>query len=92
MIPTSYIYCSENLVLRKCYFNANISVINNTLCSCVFVLGLYYTPLDGLGFKIDQVDFTDWMSLLPPDLMEEISPISEVLNTNTQRLSSAWNS
>ena len=56
-------------------------------CACVFVfvfvLGLYYIPLQGLGFKIDQADFADWMSFLPPNLIEEVNPISEVLSTNT---------
>ena len=36
--------------------------------------------------KTDQVDFPDWMSFLPSNLMEEINPIREAL-TNKSFLS-----
>ena len=39
------------------------------------------------GFKlyieIDQVDFTDWINLLPSNFMEEISPNPEALSSKT---------
>ena len=31
----------------------------------------------------DQADLTDWMSFLPSNLMEEISPNTEALNANS---------
>ena len=42
-------------------------------------------------FRINQADYTDWMSFLPPNLMEEISPDPEAFSTDAERLSSAWN-
>ena len=39
------------------------------------------------GFKlyieIDQVDFTDWINLLPSNFMEEINPNPEALSSKT---------
>ena len=32
---------------------------------------------------IEQIDYTDWMSFQPSNLIEEISPHSEALSTNT---------
>ena len=53
---------------------------------CVFVLRLLLLPSrEGRTLalrsecKIDQADFTDWMSFLPSDLIEEISQDSDVL-------------
>ena len=34
-------------------------------------------------WKTDQADFTDWISFLPSNLMEEISSNTEALNVNT---------
>ena len=34
-------------------------------------------------FKTDQADFTDWMSFLPSNFIEEISSNTEALNANT---------
>ena len=48
-----------------------------------------------MGFsvwEICQTDFTDWISFLPSDLREEISPYPEGLSKITKNLSSAWNS
>ena len=50
-------------------------------CVCVFVLRLLLFPYRGgrtralsSAYKSDQVDFTDWMSFLTSNLMEEIGP------------------
>ena len=62
-----------------------------------FLLGVYVFALRPLLFlyrggrsralssacKSDQVDFTDWMSFLTPNLMEEIILNTEALNANT---------
>ena len=37
--------------------------------------------------KTDQADFSDWMSFLQSNLMEEISPIPEALSINKSFLS-----
>ena len=34
-------------------------------------------------YNIEQVDFTDWMSFQPSNLIEEINPHPETLNTNS---------
>ena len=34
-------------------------------------------------YKTDQVDFTSWISFLPSNHLEEISPNPEALNVNT---------
>ena len=40
--------------------------------------------------KIAQAHVTDWISFLPSNLMEEISPNPEALGVNTLRLLSSW--
>ena len=62
----------------------------------VFVLRLLLSPSSGgrtqplsSGCKTDKADFTDWVSSLPSNFMEEISPNPEALNANAQSLSSA---
>ena len=45
--------------------------VNVSVCVCSFYV-LYYSPTEGVGRKTDQVDFTDWMSFLPFNLMEKI--------------------
>ena len=37
-------------------------------------------------YNIEQVDFTDWMSFQPSNLIEEISPRLETLNTKPEAL------
>ena len=63
------------------------------LCMCVCVYGsvclLYifnHSPLEGLGhwlLLIDQTDFTDWISSISSELMEEICLNPEALGINT---------
>ena len=54
---------------------------------CLFY-ALHYSSYSeqGVGFKfwmdIEQADFTDWMSFLSSNLIEEISPNPEALSAN----------
>ena len=38
---------------------------------------------DNHAYKSDRADFSDWMTFLPSNLMEEISPNTEALSANT---------
>ena len=63
------------------------------VCVCVrvhIVSSSFIIPLErslDAGFKlyieIDQVDFTDWINLLPSNFMEEINPNPEALSSKT---------
>ena len=60
------------------------------VCVCVHVLrSLLYPTIRGRmcalssECKTDQAHFTDWMSFLQSNFMEEIGPNPELLNTNT---------
>ena len=59
------------------------------MCVCVFVSRPLLFPYRGgrmqalsIACKTDQDEFTDWMSILPSNLMEEISPDAKPLNIN----------
>ena len=59
---------------------------------CLFS-ALYYSSLDGgktralsSESKIDQADFTRWLSFLPSNFMEEIIPNLEAPSTNNESL------
>ena len=65
------------------------------VCVCVFVLCPLLFPYRGGRTQAfssapltDKADFK--MCFLPSNLMEEISPNTEALNTNTKSHSSAW--
>ena len=65
------------------------------MCVCVFVLCPLLFPYRGgrtqafsSASLTDKADFK--MCFLPSNLMEEISPNTEALNTNTKSHSSAW--
>ena len=63
------------------------------MCVCVrvhIVSSSFIIPLErslDAGFKlyieIDQVDFPDWINLLPSNFMEEINPNPEALSSKT---------
>ena len=68
----------------------NIDIPYLSMCMCLFVLHSSLLPHSGgrtkaliSACKIDQADFTDWVSILPSNLVEEISLNTEVLGTNT---------
>ena len=44
------------------------------------------TRVSSSACKIDQVYFTDWMSFLPSNLMEEINPTSDI----NSLINTAW--
>ena len=41
------------------------------------------SPTISSKYKADQADFTDWMALLPSNIMEEIGTSPETLSANT---------
>ena len=56
---------------------------------CLFVFTSFIIPLEigwDAGFKLgtqtEQADFTNWMTFLPSNLQEEISPNPEALSVN----------
>ena len=59
------------------------------VCVCVRFISFIIPIKRGLdaGFKlciqIDQADFTNWISFLPPNLMVDISCNPKALSTNT---------
>ena len=56
------------------------------MCSIKEIVG---RGLQALYAKLTK-HFTDWMSFLPSDLIEEMSPNTEIFNVNILSLSSAW--
>ena len=70
-----------------CKYSVHIGFGGEFVCICLSPL---LFPFRGgrpgalsSAYKADCADFTDWMSLLPSNIMEEISPNKEVLNANT---------
>ena len=59
------------------------------LHSLVFPHGGGRTQALSATCKTDRADFTNWMSFLPSNVIEEIS-LTQALSTNTLSLSSAW--
>ena len=59
------------------------------MCVCVLVRPLLFCTKRGKMWvlssecKIDQTDFTNWVSFLPSNLMEEIRPNLDVHSVNT---------
>ena len=60
------------------------------VCVCLFVQRPLLFPYNGGRMRVlssiskaDQADFTDWMSFLPSNLMEEINSNTKALNANT---------
>ena len=57
-----------------------------------YMIGTFVMKELNSEYKSNLPDSTDWVSQLPSNLMEEISPNTEVLFANSRSLSSTWNS
>ena len=57
------------------------------MCMCVSLFYVvYYSLLEGLGGGIQALNFTEWISLLPSNLVKEINPNPEALFHKSQFL------